>query len=205
MNPTVKSIMETGFNLEAKYIPDYKELGRLVKLLRESGYTIVLTQGVWDMYHVGHSRYLIKARSFGDVLIVGVDSDELTRKMKGDDRPFDNFDDRTELLAGFSFINILTRRDVGDHKYRLIKLVRPDVLVMSKTTKSFTERDKAALEKYCGRIEYLEAQAPPESTSTTAKIRRLRLGGVQELAGKINSAVELVVKNYLEGENNAKS
>ena len=108
MNPTVKSILETGFNLEAKYISDYKELRRLVKLLRESGYTIVLTQGVYDMYHVGHSRYLIKARSFGDVLIVGVDSDELTRKMKGTDRPFDNFEDRTELLAGFSFINILT-------------------------------------------------------------------------------------------------
>jgi len=205
MNPTVKSVMETGFNLEGKYVPDYKELGRLVKLLREGGYTIVLTQGVWDMYHVGHSRYLIKARSFGDVLIVGVDSDELTRKMKGDDRPFDNFEDRTELLAGFSFINILTRRDLGQHKYRLIRLVQPDVLVMSKTTKSFTEKDKVALEKYCGRVEHLEAQAPPASTSTTAKIRRLRLGGVQELAGKINTAVELVVKNYLEGENNAKS
>ncbi|MEK7564960.1 MAG: adenylyltransferase/cytidyltransferase family protein [Patescibacteria group bacterium] len=205
MNPTVKSILETGFNLEAKYISDYKELRRLVKLLRESGYTIVLTQGVYDMYHVGHSRYLIKARSFGDVLIVGVDSDELTRKMKGTDRPFDNFEDRTELLAGFSFINILTRRDVGEHKYRLIKLVRPDVLVMSKTTKSFTERDKTALEGCCGRIEYLEAQAPPSSVSTTAKIRRLRLGGAQELGDKISKSVQGAIADYLEGKNDTRS
>ena len=205
MVPTVKSIVETGFVLEGKYVPDYKDLGRLVKLFREGGYTIVLTQGVWDMYHVGHSRYLIKARSFGDVLIVGVDSDELTRKMKGDDRPYDDFNDRAELLAGFGFLNIITRRDVGDHKYRLIKLVKPDVLLMSKTTKSFSLKDKAALEKYCGRIEYLEAQAPPASTSTTAKIRRLRLGGAQELAGQINRAVESVVVNYLGGGSDAKS
>ncbi|MDP3763513.1 MAG: adenylyltransferase/cytidyltransferase family protein [bacterium] len=205
MVPNVKSIMEAGFSLEGKYVPDYKDLGRLVKLIRESGYTIVLTQGVWDMYHVGHSRYLIKARSFGDILFVGVDSDELTRKMKGDDRPFDNLEDRTELLAGFSFINVLTRRDVGDHKYRLIKLVRPDVLVMSKTTKSFSLKDKEALEKYCGRIEYLEAQAPPASTSTTAKMKRLRLGGAQELAGQISKVVQDVWTNYLEGVKDARS
>lgn len=205
MTLSVKSILEGGFNLEGKYVPDYKKLGCLVKLLKEGGYSVVLTQGVWDMYHIGHSRYLIRARSFGDVLIVGVDSDELTRKMKGDDRPFDSFEGRTELLAGFSFINILTRRDIGQNKYGLIRLVRPDVLVMSKTTKSFTQRDKTALEKYCGRIEYLEAQAPPASISTTAKIRRLRLGGAQELAGQINKAVELVVAKYLEGNNGTKS
>lgn len=204
MVPTVKSVLEAGFGLENKYVPDYKDLKRLVDLLRGSGYAIVLTQGVWDMYHVGHSRYLIKARSFGDVLIVGVDSDELTRSMKGDDRPFDVFEDRMELLAGLSFINILTRRDIGEHKYGLIKLVRPDILVMSKTTKSFTERDKVALENHCGRIEYLEAQAPPSSISTTAKIRRLRQGGAQELAGQISKAVESVVKEYL-GGNDVKS
>ncbi|MBI4119178.1 MAG: adenylyltransferase/cytidyltransferase family protein [Parcubacteria group bacterium] len=197
MAPTVKTILEAGFKLENKYIPDYNDLGHLVDLLKTSGYTIVLTQGVWDMYHVGHSRYLIRARAFGDVLIVGVDSNELTRQMKGSGRPFDNFDERTELLAGFSFINILTRRDVGQHKYELIKLVRPDVLVMSKTTKSFTERDKKALGKHCGRIEYLEAQAPPTSVSTTAKIRRLQLEGAEELAGRISKAIELEVISYL--------
>ncbi|MFY9493417.1 MAG: adenylyltransferase/cytidyltransferase family protein [Minisyncoccia bacterium] len=201
MAPTVKSVLEAGFSLEGKYVPDYDRLGHLVKLLREGGYTIVLTQGVYDMYHIGHSRYLIKARSFGDVLIVGVDSDELTRQMKGEGRPFDSFEGRIELLAGFSFINILTRRDVGQHKYGLIRLVRPDVLVMSQTTSSFTPKDKAALEKHCGRIEHLEAQAPPASISTTAKIRRLQLEGAQGLAERITEAVEAAVKGYLEGNN----
>lgn len=199
MGPTVKSILESGFKLEGKYIPDYGELERMVKLLKESGYTIVLTQGVWDMYHVGHSRYLIKARSFGDVLVVGIDSDELARQMKGEDRPFEGFDERIELLAGLSFINILTRRDVGQHHYGLIKIVRPDVLVMSKTTSSFTEDDKKALEEYCGQIEHLEAQAPPASISTTAKIRRLRQGGAKELGERISRAIEHELADYLGG------
>ena len=86
----------------------------------------MLTQGVYDMWHVGHGRYLAEASSFGDVLIVGVDSDELTRKMKGNGRPFDRFEERTEVLAMLSFVHVLTRRDVDQHMYDLIKLVKPD-------------------------------------------------------------------------------
>ncbi len=199
MAPTIKGILEVGFGLENKYVPDHSELKRLTKLLKEGGYTVVLTQGVYDMYHVGHSRYLIKARSFGDVLIVGVDSDELTRSMKGEGRPFDCFEERIELLAGFSFINILTRRDIDQHKYELIRIIQPDVLVMSKTTRSFTERDKKALGKHCDRIEHLEAQAPPASVSTTAKIRRLQLEGASDLAQRIGKAVESEVVDYFKG------
>lgn len=201
MVPTVKAILAGGFSLESKYVPDHNDLSRLVGLIRESGYTIVLTQGVWDMYHVGHSRYLTEAKSFGDVLIVGVDSDELTRKMKGLDRPFDNFEGRIELLAGLSFINILTCRDVGQHQYDLIKVVRPDVLVMSQTTTSFTDGDKEALKEFCGHIEHLEAKAPPATISTTARIKRLRQGGAQELAQRISGAIEREIAAYLGGDN----
>lgn len=202
---TVKSILAGGFELTNKFIPDYKELDYIVSRFKDSGYAIVLTQGVWDMFHVGHSRYLKAARSFGDVLVVGVDSDALTREMKGPDRPFDTFEDRAELLAGLSFVNILTRRDVSQHQYDLIKIVRPNVLVMSKTTSSFTDQDKTALAEHCGRIEHLEAQAPPASTSTTAKIKRLQLRGAQELAGEINRAVEGVLRKYVvEGQDEKK-
>ena len=201
MIPTVKSILEGGFEPEDKFVPDYNCLGELVDNMKRSGFKIVLTQGVWDMYHRGHGRYLKKARSFGDVLIVGVDSNELTREMKGPDRPFDTFEDRIELLAGFSFIHILTRRDVGQHHYDLIKVVHPDVLVMSQTTSSFTDEDKEALKEYCRYIEHLEAQAPPETTSTTAKIRRLRQGGAKELALRITKLVEHELSDYLGGDN----
>jgi cytidyltransferase-like protein len=206
--PTLKQILAPGYDVNVKYIKGYDELGVLVQLLRTGGFRIALTQGVYDMFHIGHGRYLAEASSCGDVLIVGVDSDELTRQMKGDDRPFDTFNERVELLAMLSFVHIIAKRDVGEHKYDLIKQVRPDVLVMSKTTRSFGEEDLAALNEHCGEIKYLEARA---ATSTTAKLRRLKIGGAKELADKLSGRVQSfsnelvgILKDVLEGDSDAK-
>lgn len=184
--PTMKTILGAKHNLKDKFVEDHKDLKELIQLLKSSGYKIVLTQGVYDMYHVGHQRYLSDASEFGDILIVGIDSDKLTRKMKGPNRPFDNFLDRIELLAGLGFVNILTGRDVGEHKYDLIKLVKPDVLVMSKTTRSFNNKDIKALQGFYGEIQHLKARA---ATSTTAKLRRLMDSGAKELAEKLQNIV----------------
>ncbi len=185
MSATVKSILEGGSGLDGKYIPDLGDLGRVVGQLRDSGFSVVLTQGVYDMFHVGHKRYLEAASKLGDVLIVGVDSDELTRATKGQidpTRPFDPFESRIELLGAMYFIKIITRRHTDHHTDDLIKLVRPEVLVVSKTTSSFTQEKIAELREFCGEIRHLEAQADPNITSTTAKLRRLRSEGAKELA-----------------------
>jgi len=126
---TPKRILEARHGLD-KYVPDFSDLERYVKIFREYGCSIVLTQGVYDMFHVGHARYLADARSYGDVLVVGVDSDELTRSMKGLNRPFDSFEERIELLSHLMAVTIITRRHTDQHKYDLMKLVRPDVLVI---------------------------------------------------------------------------
>jgi D-beta-D-heptose 7-phosphate kinase/D-beta-D-heptose 1-phosphate adenosyltransferase len=200
----LKKILQGGGRLNDKYVPDYKDLARIITLAKESGYGIALTQGVFDMFHVGHLRYLQEARSHGDLLVVGVDSDELTRDMKDPLRPFDIYDERIEILAGIHDVSIITGRDVGQHKYDLIKLVRPDVLIMSKSTSSFTEEDKIALAEFCGKIEHLEAKA---ATSTTAKMRRILNGGAQALADKIHGKVSdfstelmTIVTNHLKGD-----
>lgn len=184
---TVKKTLEAGLRVEDKYIQDRSDLASHVNLLRQSGFTIALTQGVYDMFHVGHARYLAQAKICGDILIVGVDSDELTRSMKGPDRPFDTFEDRIELLAMLACVNIIVKRDVDEHKYDLIKRVHPDVLVMSQTTHSFGEEDKLALSEYCGEIKHLKAQA---ATSTTARIRRLKINGNKELARTVSDKVQ---------------
>lgn len=185
--PTLKEILRGTSDVRTKYIPDWSDLEGHVKLLRQAGYTISMTQGVYDMFHVGHGRYLEAAKGCGDILIVGVDSDELTRSMKGPDRPFDNFEERIEVLAMLGFVDIITKRDVGEDKYDLIKLVRPDVLVMSQSTRSFGDEDIRALEGFCGEIKHLEAKA---ATSTTAKLRRLKIEGNKELFGVIDSKVK---------------
>jgi D-glycero-beta-D-manno-heptose 1-phosphate adenylyltransferase len=184
--PTLKNVLQ-GNCLQDKYIPDFGDLTKIVQQLKDGGFTIALTQGVYDMFHVGHGRYLAEARSYGDVLIVGVDSDELTRAMKGPSRPFDVFEERIEILSMLASVSIIARRDVGQHKYDLIKLVHPDVLIMSKTTSSFTSEDREELEgKFCGQIKHLDAKA---ATSTTAKMLRLMSEGAQGLAKKIEETV----------------
>lgn len=183
--PTLKNVLQ-GSCLQDKYIPDFGDLAKIVQQLKEGGFTIALTQGVFDMFHVGHGRYLYEARTHGDVLIVGVDSDELTKAMKGPNRPFDVFEERIEILSMLASVSVIARRHTNQHKYDLIKLVQPDVLIMSKTTSSFTEEDKTELDKYCGQIKHLEAKA---ATTTTAKTLRLMTDGAKDLADRIQQTV----------------
>ncbi len=200
--PTLKTILQGGNGLDEKYIPDFKELGKMVCQIREAGYSICLTMGVYDMFHVGHKRYLEEASKQCDVLIVGVDSDELTREVKGHsdpNRPFDSFASRIEILAALSFIKIVTRRHTDCHIDELLKVVHPNVLVISKTTSTFTPEKVAEIKGFCPNTEivHLEAQADPNVTSTTAKLRRLKSEGANELAQVVTQAVQGAIEDFL--------
>jgi cytidyltransferase-like protein len=200
--PTIKTILQGGNGLKEKYIEDFDALNKIVGQLRDAGYSIALVMGVYDMFHVGHKRYLEAASKFGDVLIVGVDTDDLTRQMKGKKdpkRPFTPFESRIEILAALSFITIVTRRHTDRDIDDLLKIVHPDVLVISKTTSTFTSEKVAEIKKFCPntRIEHLEAQADPNVTSTTAALRRLRGEGVQEFAENLTQMIQAEVSRFL--------
>ena len=79
----VKQIISGALGFEHRYVPNYADLSAIVRTLKSAGYKVVLTQGVYDLFHVGHKRYLEEAKKQGDILIVGVDTDELTKKRKG--------------------------------------------------------------------------------------------------------------------------
>jgi len=189
---SAKNIVSNNLNFQDRYIPNKKALQLIVKNLKDAGYRIVLTQGVYDLFHVGHKRYLESAKSYGDVLIVGVDTDELTKKRKGDNRPFDALLNRLEILASLRSVDIVTVRDHKEHIYDLIRMVKPDVLVMSKTTDDFKNKDRLNLLKYCGTIEVLPPQA---STSTTAKLRKIMIEGAGQLGQKITN----LINDFLNG------
>jgi len=70
-------------SFEHRYISDHDKLSELVGYWKKLGLRIVLTSGTFDLFHIGHAQYLEKAKALGDVLIVGVDSDEKVRKRKG--------------------------------------------------------------------------------------------------------------------------
>ncbi len=197
-NHLVKNIVSGNLRFEDRYIPNRKILEGVINTLKQSGYRIVLTQGVYDLFHVGHKRYLEIAKSHGDILVIGVDTDELTKKRKGPNRPFDWLNDRLEILASLRTVDIVTTRDHDEHIYDLIKTVRPDILVMSQTTEDFKEKDRLNLLKYCGEIKVLPAQS---STTTTAKLRRMMIDGAELLGKKITN----LINDFLKGINNENS
>jgi len=89
---------------------------------------IVFTNGCFDWLHVGHIRYLQEAKSCGDILVVGVNTDESVRKLKGPTRPVQNESDRAEILAALSSVDY-TVLFSEETPLELIKVVRPDILV----------------------------------------------------------------------------
>ncbi len=92
------------------------------------GRKIVFTNGVFDLLHVGHVRYLQEARALGDLLVVGVNSDESVRILKGPTRPLQNESDRAEILAALGAVSFTTLFG-GQTPLELIETVRPDILV----------------------------------------------------------------------------
>ena len=172
---------------------DYDDLKKVVEGYQAQGKKVVLTQGVFDMYHIGHLLYLEKARMAGDILIVGIDSDELTRERKGKDRPIAPEKERIRIIRSQRFVDVVTIRNAGDENGRLTETIKPNVLVVSESTKSdedFTKRMKKRYEKCCDEVLILKPQA---TTSTTARIRRYVIEGIDKFAGKLNE----VIKDHL--------
>ena len=109
-------------------IRDRESLAQTVKRLKDEGKKIVFTNGCFDILHIGHIKYLEKAKSFGDVLIVGVNSDSSVKRLKGSSRPINCEYDRAYLLASLKSIDFVTIFD-EDTPYGLIKLLKPNILV----------------------------------------------------------------------------
>jgi rfaE bifunctional protein nucleotidyltransferase chain/domain len=161
---------------------------RIADGMRAIGQKVVLTSGTYDILHVGHANYLEKARALGDFLIVGVDSDKKVKKRKGPSRPIVPEEERLLMLAHLRHVDALVLKNEDDPKHHLMKMVRPDVLVISETTRHSDESIED-MKKYCGAIELLEPQA---ETSTTAQIRRLLIEGIEKFVFEAREGISLV-------------
>ena len=105
-----------------------EELLRIIKDLKAKGKRVVFTNGCFDLLHVGHIRYLEEAKTLGDILIVGVNSDASVQKLKGSKRPVLPVEERTEILSGLGCVDYITIFDELD-PLALITSLRPNVLV----------------------------------------------------------------------------
>lgn len=177
---------------QQRVIHDLDELRVLVKELKKAGCRIVLTQGVWDLIHEGHALYLEAAKRQGDILIVGVDSDELTKKRKGPRRPIVPEPERIRMVSHLRDVDLITVRQVNHNIGKLIRVVRPDVLVVSKSTKDFTKKMKEEYKAVCGDVIDLQ---PKATTSTTARIRNMTIEGAEKLAEEINKLTKKFIED----------
>lgn len=178
----IKNIFSLQSDVDSRFIKDSGELKKTVELFKKMGYKVVLTQGVFDLIHEGHANYLEKARAFGDVLIVGVDSDELTRKRKGPNRPIVPQTERIRMLSHLRHVDVITLRDVQHGIGDLIKMIEPDVLVVSQTTKDFDKKLQLEYKPFCKKIEILPAQS---TATTSARVRNLTIEGAEQLAREV--------------------
>ena len=148
-----------------KVIETPEELKTLVKKLKENGKKIVFTNGCFDIIHAGHVDYLEKAKSFGDVLIVGINSDKSIKRIKGEKRPINPQEHRVKVLSALKCVDYAVIFD-EDTPIEIIKIIKPDVLVKGADWK---------LEDIVGR-EYAKSVKRIEfcyNTSTTKIIERI--------------------------------
>jgi D-beta-D-heptose 7-phosphate kinase/D-beta-D-heptose 1-phosphate adenosyltransferase len=137
--------------------------------LRASGRKIVFTNGCFDLIHLGHVKYFQFAKSQGDILVVGVNTDASIRRLKGPKRPLANELDRIGVLEEFESIDYLVRFDEDTPK-TLIEAIRPDVLVKGEDYKKSEVVGADFVESYGGRV----ALAPLiDGRSTSAMVQKI--------------------------------
>lgn len=142
-----------------------EEAAEKTRRARQNGQTTVTTNGCFDLLHVGHVRYLRHARSLGDLLIVGVNSDESVRRLKGSPRPFLPAEERAELIAALKPVTSAVVFE-EDAPIAMIEALRPDIHVKGGDYSMDQIIEREAVERGGGRV----VLAPHIETRSTTEI-----------------------------------
>ena len=158
------------FSIGDKFVSD---LGRLVARLeaeRQGCRRVVFTNGCFDILHSGHIAYLNRAKALGDILVLGVNTDESVQRLKGPSRPINSLKDRVQVLSGLSSVDYITSFG-EDTPVELIRALRPDVFVKGGDYTRETLPEAALVEEMGGAVQILPYM---EDHSTTGMIARIR-------------------------------
>ena len=150
-----------------EHIKTFAEIALLSKELKERGKKIIFTNGCFDILHIGHVRYLETAKSYGDILILGLNSDRSVTSIKGKGRPINIQLDRAYMLAALEAVDYVVVFD-EDTPYDLIKAVKPDVLVKG----SDYEGKKVVGQDIADELKLVEFVDGKSTTKTIEKIRK---------------------------------
>ena len=143
----------------------------VVERLRATGKTVVFTNGVFDLLHVGHIRYLQQARALGDALIVGVNSDRSVRANKGAGRPITPEAERVEILGALACVDGVVVFD-EDTPHDIIAALQPDILVKGADWAADAIVGRDVVEARGGRVVRVPIEAGYSTSALVEKIRR---------------------------------
>lgn len=150
------------------------DLVKVLESIRVAGKRIVFTNGCFDLLHAGHVRYLAAARSKGDALVLGLNSDVSVKSIKPENRPIVSQDQRAEVLAGLACVDYITIFDDPD-PLALIQTIKPDVLIKGADWKEAEIIGSDVVKSYGGKVIRIEV-VPGISTSRIIQ-RILKLYG----------------------------
>ncbi len=160
-------------NFREKIIP-WNKLPEWRAAMRASGKKLVVTNGCFDLLHVGHVTYLESARQHGDALLIGVNSDDAVRKLKGEDRPVNEEADRAAVLAALESVSgICIFND--STATRFLAAAQPDIYVKGGdyTLETLNQDERRTVEQAGGRIVLIQFVPGKSTTALLKKIARL--------------------------------
>ena len=149
------------------------EAAALIERLRRGSATIVFTNGVFDLLHPGHVRYLQQARALGGALVVGLNSDASVRRNKGPERPINGEEERAEVLAALECVDAVVIFD-EDTPADIVRFVQPDILVKGADWPADQIVGRDTVEARGGRVVRVAVEP---GHSTTAILERIKSPG----------------------------
>jgi len=186
-------ILSAQADFENRLVGSLDEMAEKVASFKRLGCSVVLTSGSFDLIHLGHVKYLARAKEFGDVLVVGVDADSKIRRRKGEDRPMVPEQERLEMLAYQRPVDLIHLKHDDDERWALIKAAKPDVLVLT-AGHSYSADEQEALLELCGRIEVVERQS---SVTTSERIRQMYMNLGDRLGPRLAAVLPELIDSLL--------
>jgi len=161
----------------SKKIKTLSHAASAIKRLKHENRKVVFTNGCFDILHAGHVSYLSKAKSLGDILVIGLNSDGSVKKIKGKSRPIVSQKNRAILLAALEAVDFVVIFDELT-PLELIKAIKPDVLVKGGDWKKENIVGSDFVESYGGKVKSLAYIKGLSTQGLIDKIRKLRQAGV---------------------------
>lgn len=158
---------------EDKIYTNNDKLCSKLDAFRSEGKKIVFTNGCFDILHLGHIEYLLRASLMGDVLVLGVNSDDSIRTLKGVNRPIMDEEHRYHIMSAMSFIDFVVPFE-DSTPYGIIKDIKPDILVKGSDYNVEDIVGYDVVKSYGGHVTTIETNLPPSIYSTTNIINKIK-------------------------------